>query len=385
VLSFFSPKKKGNFLKQQEINTQGIKKKQLFNQIESAQNYLFNKLIKLDLKSLNISDYNQRYLGSKISNLKSELQLYGRLLYLALNNSPISIENFVLIDYGGGSGLISFLASEMGIGTVIYNDIYDVSCSDVKILSQAIGLPLKHIVCGDIDKLVSFTHMHSISINAIVSYDVLEHIYDVEDYVKKLACISDKKFRIVYGSGANNANPRYVRSVKKIQIEAEYKNRDKKWGDKERDSLHAFLDIRKNMIAAYAPELDMKTVDQLALSTRGLIQRDIYKGIDEFRLQGKITYHMDHPTNTCDPYTGNWSEHLMDFKWLEQVFKKEGFSVKILPGLYGTYVSPLKKCIRVFLNAIIHLLGRGSLFLAPYFIVCADFYDKGIQHDNDSA
>jgi hypothetical protein len=301
------------------------------------------------------------------------LQLYGRLLILSLRNSQISPENFVLVDYGGGSGLFSFLAAEMGIGTIIDNDIYDVSCTDVERLSSILGLTLGHVVCGDVDEIVASLQKNSISINAITSYDVLEHIYDVEYHFKKLRCLSDNGFRIVYASGANIANPRYVSWVKNKQVEAEYKDRQKKWGHKERDSLRAYLDIRRDMISSYAPDLSFELVEQLARSTRGLIQRDIEKCVDEFRRQGSITYHLDHPTNTCDPYTGSWCEHLMDFEWLKQILKNEGISVEIMAGRYNTCGSLPKKIVKVVLNVVLQRLGRRGMFIAPYYVVYADF------------
>ncbi len=278
-----------------------------------------------------------------------------------------------MVDSGGGSGLISFLASEMGIGTVIYNDIYDVSCMDAGRLSNILGLTLDHCVCGDVDELVSYLHKDSIFINAIISFDLLEHIYDVESYFKKLGCLAVCKFRIVYASSANVANPVYVHNVKKMQIKTEYRNRGKKWGHKERDSLQAFLDVRKNMISAYAPDLSSDLVNRLACATRGLIQQDIEKCIDEFRRQGTISYRPDHPTNTCDPYTGNWCEHLIDFEWLEQILKKQGFSVKIMTGRYNLCGSLLKKSVKMFLNIMIQILGRRGMFIAPYYLVYADF------------
>jgi len=70
----------------------------------------------------------------------------------------------------------------LGIGNVIYVDIYDGSCNDVEILSNALGLPLDYIICGDVDDLISFVQDNQIIINLIASYDVLEHIYDVEDH-----------------------------------------------------------------------------------------------------------------------------------------------------------------------------------------------------------
>jgi hypothetical protein len=46
----------------------------------------------------------------------------------------------------------------------------------------------------------------------------------------------------------------------------------------------------------------------LAKKTRGLMKDDIEKLVEEYIASGKITYQPDHPTNTCDPYTGNWAD-----------------------------------------------------------------------------
>jgi hypothetical protein len=125
--------------------------------------------------------------------------------------------------------------------------------------------------------------------------------------------------------------------------------------------------------------LNFEKVEQLACSTRGLLKRDIEKCVDEFRLQGSITYQINHPTNTCDPNTGNWEEHLMDFEWLEQILKNAGFSVKIMPGYYNTYGSLPKKSVKVLFNAMIQFLGRRGMFIAPYYVVYADFAEHSVS------
>jgi hypothetical protein len=148
-----------------------VNKANFSNQIIVAQSRLYHKLTGLDLQGLNLSDYMQRYLRSYLANLRGVLQRYGELLYLAMRGSPV-LEDFVLVDYGGGSGLISLLAVEMGIGTVVYNDIYDKCCHDAARISMALGLPLKHIVCGDVDELVTYLQESRITVNAFVSNDV---------------------------------------------------------------------------------------------------------------------------------------------------------------------------------------------------------------------
>jgi hypothetical protein len=351
----------------------GMSDGQLLDKIATAQLHLCEKLVGLDLPSLNVSEYNQGYLGRKIAHPEGVLELYGRLFHLVLKNSPVPLEDFILVDYGGGSGAISYLAVELGVGTVIYNDIYDVSCEDVRCISKALELPLDHIVCGDVEDVVSYLQEHVIPINAIISYDVLEHIYDVESHFRKWRTLSVSSPLIVYASGANIENRLYVNSVKKKQIDCELRPKDKVWGHKERDTLQAYLDVRRDMITAHAPDLSPDDVERLGGLTRGLMRQDLEECVDEFRREGSISYRMEHPTNTCDPYTGNWCEHLMDLDWLEQVVRDAGFSVNVLTGRYNGSGSLPKRAVKVCLNAMIQVLGRGGMFLSPYYVVQAEF------------
>ncbi|MFW5960519.1 MAG: hypothetical protein ACOCSE_05320 [Chitinivibrionales bacterium] len=352
--------------------------KDLLQRIESAERRLYSKLIRLDIEALGISEYNRRYLEERNANLKGVLQMFGRLLYLCLNRSGIPIENFVLTDYGGGSGGISFLAAEMGIGCVVYNDIYDVSCRDVSCISDALGLRLDHIVCGDVDDLVSYLQKHEIMTNAVASNDVIEHIYDVKYHVKRLSCLSENKFRVVYASDANHRNPRSLRSLKTKQIQAEYRTKERKRGHKERDTLQPFLDVRRLMISEYASDMDSETVEYLARCTRGLVRRDIERCVDEYRVHGSISYRMDHSTNTCDPYTGNWCEHIMDFDWLKKIFRDSGFSVKILTGFFHADRSLFKRMVKGLLDCVIRISGGFGIFLSPYYIVYAEYLGKEV-------
>lgn len=207
----------------------------------------------------------------------------------------------------------------------MYNDIYDVCCRDVRILSSTLGLPLAHIVCGDVDDLVAYLNENEITVDAVVSHDVLEHIYDVKHHFEALAGLQGN-FRIVYTSSANPKNPLIVRRLRKKQIEVEHMTREKAWGHKERDTLEAYFLARKRIISAHAPELKPEDVENLARSTRGLRYDDIQRVVDEYRQTGRVCYQIDDPTNTCDPYTGNWCEHLIDFRYLIRVVQEAGFS-----------------------------------------------------------
>ena len=244
---------------------------------------------------------------------------------------------------------------------------------NIQKLSKAIDVHIEDFVCGDIGELISYLKTNSITINAAVSYDVIEHIYDIKDYLEKLRLLSNSSFRIVFGSGANIKNRSYRRKAMKGHLECEYKDRQLKWGHKERDSLESYFNIRKEIISHYDPGIEQNEVKKLAKLTRGLIQNDIEKSVDEYREKGDISYRPQHSTNTCDPYTGNWAEHLMDTEWLKRILIKRGFDVKILSGFW---VNPGKFDMRIInnlKNKIIKYLGRKALFISPYYVLYADY------------
>jgi len=59
--------------------------------------------------------------------------------------------------------MLALLAKELGIGTVIYNDIYDVSCHDFKVISEAVPLdsqfPAQGIVLYNLKYLTNLSRI----------------------------------------------------------------------------------------------------------------------------------------------------------------------------------------------------------------------------------
>lgn len=339
--------------------------------IYSASLLLRRKLLNLPVSSLGVSPYNQRYLNEKIGMIDSTMDIYSRQLHLVLNDYTSDLKDFVLVDYGGGSGIFSLLAKEIGIGTVIYNDIYDVSCADIRQTSRMLDTTIDHIVCGDTDALITYLQQHFITINAIASFDVIEHIYNIVEHFEKLAQLQAKPYTLVYGSGANSENPWKVKAITKIQMADEYEDLTKTWGHKERDTLQSFLSVRKNIIQSYAPQLSSTDTENLAKATRGLIKEDIEKCVDEFLAKGTISYKMEHPTNTCDPLTGNWSEHLIDLYWLEKYLQNLGFRTEVAPGYYPINGPWINQGIKNIINTWIKIRKRKGMMLAPYYWVVA--------------
>lgn len=339
--------------------------------INPAAARLFEKVRTLEIGSLNISDYNKRYFGHIAENITASLQLRSYMMAWVLSESRRSLAESVFIDYGGGSGMLSLLAKELKIGTVIYNDIYDVSCHDARVIAEALGRPADHYVHGEIDDVIRFLKGKGLSCSALASYDVIEHIYDMEGFLRKLPLLSNGPMSIFLSSGANMLNPRQNRLLAKKQVAAEFMDRQPTWGKKPTDCLHAHLRVREGMIEDYLKELGVNTgkyiVEKLAKDTRGLIQKDIRSHIDRYLKTKQSSPVLVHPTNTCDPYNGNWCEQMMDPFYLANILADNGFETRVLAGFYGAVKHPVKRLIGEALNIPIYLFKNFGFRLAPFY------------------
>lgn len=341
----------------------------LLRQIDAAAERLAARMRALDIFALDISEYNQRYLGSIVKNLRGTLTLNAYLIALAFANAAKPLSESVFVDYGGGCGTLSFLAVELGVGTVVYNDIYDVSCQDARKIGLALDRSASAYVNGDIDALMNHVRSNHVCVDTMVSYDVIEHIYDLDSYFSKLPHLSDGLLRVVLASSANSHNPVINYKRMQMQQEIEQTNRQKAWGHKERDALQSYLGIRRGIISAHAPHLAHDEVEELAHKTRGLIQSDIEAVVDKYCATRIITYSPDHPSNTCDPLTGNWAEHLMDTADVKKTLAKSGFEVSVLPGYFDSAGKSCKRAIKEMLNLAISQLGMYCLVAAPFYIM----------------
>lgn len=183
-----------------------------------------------------------------------------------------------------------------------------------------------------------------------------------------------------HASGANIFFYPYVKLVTKKQKEAETRDRQRQGGHKERgcllayqagypDSLSAFQNERKEIIKSYMSNLGNDEIERLAKATRGFRQDDIVKAVDDYVQSKKLPKLIEHPTNTCDPYTGNWAEHLMNPYYLAETLTSNGFDVELLP-LFRCEArsSPIKNLVLKSLNFMIRISNAPLYFSGGYAI-----------------
>ena len=334
--------------------------------VKAAIYELSAKMDALSIGSLSISEYNKVYLGKYKGDFDFYMAMYRQLLYKAIKklNKPVAESTF--IDYGGGCGILSFLAKEIGFKKVIYNDSYAVSVHDVKEIAKALNIVIDAYVHGDIEELVSYVNKKNLSTDLICSFDVLEHIYDLDHWISSLIEINSN-FSLVFMTGANPGNPLIANRLKKLQIKAELYGQEKERGWKEIDLDTPYLNARKEIIQTNFPALAQGELRNLAKQTRGLKKDDIIKAVAHYLKDGDMKYKTVHQTNTCDPYTGNRVENLIDLEALKRMISSKRLKVDITNTEYGYSGNQLLNVPKFVLNLMIRMSGPHSLLLAPAY------------------
>jgi hypothetical protein len=335
--------------------------------ISNAIRSLYLKLNDLNLQNLNISDHIKEYLLKYINNYPFYMAVYSQLLQKALKKINNPVNECVFVDYGGGCGILSWLAKLVGFKTVIYNDIYKRSVTDAGILSKKLDISIDYFISGDVEDFVNQIFRHNIQPDLICSFDVLEHIYDLESWIKTIAKI--QKFYLLFMTGANPKNPVVVHRLKKSHVKCEYHGGEKNIRYNDIYLNTSFLKQREIIISNLFPDLKNNEIDFLSKKSRGLRKDDIEKMIHEYIKNGEIRYKIDHPTNTCDPYTGQWTEKLIDLEQLKIFCENNNLLIDISNSFYCYSRKKVLNIVKFLFNQLIKILGTKNLFFSPSIIL----------------
>lgn len=287
----------------------------------AAAGRLAHKVAALDVSNLDISPYSRDFFRQHQARFFMSMRHYGMILSWLAAAAPQPLGRCRFLDYGGGTGVLSLLASEAGFGEVYYNDIYDVSCHDARIISEAIGLPRAAHLCGDLPDVLSHCRKAGLTFDLIGSFDAIEHVYDIHRFIATIPELLTPNGAMFLCSGANAHNVWRRAHYEKGHHRVENDDRVNTEEHKKRDSLTSYRNLRRTIIREKAQRsgasLTEAQIETLTTATRGLIKADIESAIDRFLATGVLPQpDTRFPTNTCDPLTGNWAEHLMDFEAL---------------------------------------------------------------------
>ena len=340
----------------------------LMSRINSAAHRLHSKINDINIDELTIGKEIHKYFQNKVLfGLNTNLIKYAYHLAWSIGSKDIDLKNYVIVDHGGGTGIFGMLAKELGIGTVIYNDINEKWTEDARTIAKTIGNESDYYIAGDIDTLVSFVQEKSIDCNAIVSYNVIEHIYNIEVFLSKIHRINSGDLLVFMSTGANEYNPIIKRQIVSDQIRVEY-GIDKK-GIVVKNN--PYRSIRESIIRDLHPQLPDKEIIDLSISTRGMKVDDIEKTVKILKTEGKYPDNPKHPTNTCNPHTGYWAEHLMNPFELERILESCHYDTQVLVGYYGRPNRILNRIVGYIANIFLYFLKNKGLMISPYWTIYA--------------
>ncbi|MFN5793970.1 MAG: methyltransferase domain-containing protein [Bacteroidota bacterium] len=334
--------------------------------LNNAASNLFKKLEAVNSNELDVSDYSKKYFSNYQSKLQYSLECGCFILAHSLNHLGDNFTNATILDHGGGLGMLSLLAKSAQIKTVIYNDIYDVSTTDAKKIASLLNESANHYICSDIRELVAELNNKQLSIDCFISRNVIEHIYNLEEFFYELRNVPGKNLTVFIATTANEKNILVDQYTKKLQRKAEFEFSAGKW-DKARDAKKPYSILRKEILLEAYPNLQRKELMELVICSRGLIKKDILVMAEKYVKDGIMPNRPSHPSNTCDPYTGNRTENLLPVENYKKYFESNGFSFDVYAGFYNTSYS--QKLLNLFtptVNNIIKKYPQSGISLAPF-------------------
>lgn len=337
--------------------------------LNTAANNLFERLKGTDVQALPVTDYSKRYFSDYLRRLHFGMECGCYLLWQAFHDQSIPASEMIVCDYGGGTGVISMLSKMAGIGQVWYADIMEQSGKDARAIARHMHCEADVYLHGEVEALEQHMALTGKKPHAVISRNVVEHIYDLKKHVAAMRALEVK---LVYATTANPANVLTDIYTRRIQHKAEHKGFGGRWS-KASDTVKPYFLMRMEMISNAHPNLGNREISMLAGATRGLRKEDILKAAQVYTQTGKVAAFMKHPTNTCHPENGNRVEHLMEEEEYRVLFLQQGYRLLFLPGFYDThYKSILLNRMVGTLNKLILRMPKKGKYISPFVTLIAE-------------
>lgn len=332
--------------------------------LDEAAVRLAKKIADLKVPQLPLSDYGKENVAEFQEKSEEAIKKYVHILaWLLFPESDSGPEVFV--DYGGGHGLLGGLAKEAGFFRVIYNDIFAGCAEDARKLARHLGCEADAYVVGDIHAVAASLKSSPPGSGALASINVIEHIYDMDEFLKVASTLARGPMTMVLSTSANPLNPIVARRHYRQHNEWEFTDGPHP-SSYPMDTLQAFRTVRRDIAKETAPQLSDAELDSLAAVTRGMHKADVQKTVRQYLQTRQLPPAPKHPTNTCDPLTGSWQERLLDIGDVSLTLNSCGFNVRVMGGYYAAHSGgTAKKAVAQVLNHGISLLGSQGARLAP--------------------
>lgn len=313
--------------------------------IRQAAQTLAGRLRAIDYDRLPISDYNKQYIARLKPALPYYMRIYADCLLKGLDAVGCAPEEMTLVDYGGGSGFLSLLAKQAGIGRVLYIDLNPDSVETVRLLKERTGTGPDTILHGDSDTLAGWCSANRVKPQLLVATDLIEHVYDLSAFFADLAAI-DNRMQLLFTTASTPFNPYVKRRLHRLMTFWEKR----------------YYALRLHYIRQHFPALSPADAEEAARKTRGLTFPHIHKAVEN----GSYPI-LEDAFNTCDPRNGNWTERILPIEAYRSLAEPFGYHLRIGKGFYNTDRSnPIASLLCSGINGLIRISGKAGFLFAPF-------------------
>jgi len=143
--------------------------------------------------------------------LRSAIERAAQTFAWALPDNETPFSDLTLIALNDGFGILSLIARECNIGTIVYVNPDDTLCDDARAIGRATGNRADHYIYGDIEDVHFYIKRIGIECDVFVSRDGIGNSTEPELFFDTLFDISDHGFSF----GFDSAEP-LCRSITQI-------------------------------------------------------------------------------------------------------------------------------------------------------------------------
>lgn len=333
-------------------------KDQFADLINDKASELYKRLQSLPVETLGLPIHCLNYFKtSHFNRLFFSIETSARLLYRSITLLDKPAAGIVIMDYGAGVGTLYMLAKMIGCKKVIYNDfLEDWRFSALKI-AEAININIDEYIVGDIDDTLRLLNQKDILCDVITSRNVIEHVYKLDYFYQSIQ--THQPQALIYSSTtANFYNP--AAHIKHVLWH-------RKW-----EKVYHGERMTTIKTIALLKEKDENQLRKIATKTRGLAANDLVNAVTTYAISNTLPNPRKHYTNTCQPLTGVWAEHLLTFEQYRKDIPVKNYSIIFLPGFWDTHYSKAwKNIFGKLMNMLIAGMGKAGILFAPFIYVIA--------------
>ncbi|MCU0321333.1 MAG: class I SAM-dependent methyltransferase, partial [Chitinophagaceae bacterium] len=300
-----------------------------------------------------------------LQNKNHYLRIYATVLEKAF--AARNTTNVALLDFGTGNGLLALFAKFCGVEKVYASDVSSSFLQAAQQLSTQLNLPIEGWILGNEETLPHY--FSTKSLDMVIGTDVIEHVYNLDQLFNTFNSINSNIIT-VFTTASVAENPIKSKQLKQLQLKDELEDSNAFQMAVENEFAGVcFLEVRKRIIQQYNTNLSNDIVLLLAKKTRGLKKDEIEKAVD-FYIQKKILpIEINHPTNTCDPITGSWTERLLSIKEYKTIHLQHNKTLLVHLGFYNSSAKGVKGIFAAIVNVCLQIFGSIAMIITPFIIL----------------